>query len=148
MADATHIVCPHCGAVNRIPPARPARAAQCGACHRKLFDGHPVAIDQAGFERHAERDGIPLLLDVWAPWCGPCRMMAPQFEQAAAILEPEVRLLKLNADEAPEVSSRLGVRGIPSLFLLRGGQVIGQSAGAMSAQAIVDFARRHLAAAA
>lgn len=148
MADATHIVCPHCGAVNRIPPVRPARAAQCGACHRKLFDCHPVAIDQAGFERHAERDGIPLLLDVWAPWCGPCRMMAPQFEQAAAILEPEVRLLKLNADEAPEISARLGVRGIPALFLLRGGRVIGQSAGAMSAQAIVDFARRHLAAAA
>ncbi len=148
MADATHLVCPHCGAVNRIPPARPARAAQCGACHRKLFDGHPVEVDQAGFERHAERDGIPLLLDVWAPWCGPCRMMAPQFEQAATILEPEVRLLKLNADEAPEVSARLGVRGIPALFLLRGGRVIGQSAGAMSAQAIVDFARRHLAAAA
>jgi thioredoxin 2 len=148
MADATHLVCPHCGAVNRIPPARPARAAQCGACHHKLFDGHPVAVDQAGFERHAVRDGIPLLLDVWAPWCGPCRMMAPQFEQAATILEPEVRLLKLNADEAPEISARLGVRGIPALFLLRGGRVIGQSAGAMSAQAIVDFARRHLAAAA
>lgn len=147
MADGTHIVCPHCGATNRVPRERSALAAQCGACHRKLFDGHPAAVDPAEFDRHVATNDIPVLVDIWAPWCGPCRMMAPQFERAAEQLEPEVRLLKLNADEAPEISARLGVRGIPALFLLKGGKVLGQSAGAMDARAIVDFARRHLATA-
>ena len=147
MDERPHIVCPHCGAVNRVPRSRPAAAAQCGACHRKLFEGHPVAVDPAGFEKHVRATDIPVLVDVWAPWCGPCRAMAPQFERAAAALEPDIRLLKLNADEAPEISARLGVRGIPALFLMQGGQVLGQTAGAMDANAIVDFARRHLHAA-
>lgn len=144
MDDRPHIVCPHCAAVNRVPRDRPAAAAQCGACHRKLFDGHPVAVDPAGFEKHLRANDIPVLVDVWAPWCGPCRTMAPQFERAAAALEPDIRLLKLNADEAPDISARLGVRGIPALFLMQGGQVLGQTAGAMDAGAIVEFARRHL----
>lgn len=147
MADGTHIVCPHCGATNRVPRERPALAAQCGACHRKLFDGHPAEVDPAGFDRHVAANDIPVLVDIWAPWCGPCRMMAPQFERAAGQLEPAFRLLKLNADEAPEISARLGVRGIPALFLLQGGRVLGSNAGAMDANAIVDFARRHIQAA-
>ncbi len=144
MDDRPHIVCPHCGAVNRVPRERPAAAALCGGCRRKLFDGHPVAVDPAGFEKHMRANDIPVLVDVWAPWCGPCRAMAPQFERAAAALEPDIRLIKLNADEAPDISARLGVRGIPALFLMQGGQVLGQTAGAMDARAIVDFARSHL----
>ena len=144
MDDRPHIVCPHCGAVNRVSRDRPATGAQCGACHRKLFQGHPVAVDPAGFEKHVRANDIPVLVDIWAPWCSPCRTMAPQFERAAAELEPEIRLLKLNADEAPDISTRLGVRGIPALFLMQGGQVLGQSAGAMDASAIVAFARSHL----
>lgn len=147
MVDGRHVVCPHCGAKNRVPGERSALAAQCGACHRKLFDGHPAEVDPAGFERHLRGNDIPVLVDIWAPWCGPCRMMAPQFERAAESLEPDIRLLKLNADEAPEISARLGVRGIPALFLLQGGQVVGQSAGVMDARGIVEFARRHLQAA-
>lgn len=144
MSIATHIVCPACGAVNRVPDERPATEARCGGCHHALFDAHPAAVDEAGFQRHLRSNGIPVLLDVWAPWCGPCRMMAPAFERAAALLEPRVRLLKLNADEAPNVSAQLGVRGIPAMYLFRNGSVVAQTAGAMPTEAIVRWTRDHL----
>jgi thioredoxin 2 len=146
MTAPSHIVCPHCAALNRVPAERQANAARCGACHEALFDAHPAAVDEAGFEHHLRANDIPVLLDVWAPWCGPCRTMAPAFERAAATLEPDVRLLKLNADEAPNVSARLGVRGIPALYLFRGNNVVAQAAGAMNADAIVRWTRGHLAA--
>ena len=144
MRDAAHIVCPHCGSVNRVPAARPAETAKCGSCHQALFDAHPASVDEAGFERHVRSNSIPVLLDVWAPWCGPCRAMAPAFERAASVLEPQVRLLKLNADEAPNVSARLGVRGIPAMFLFQNGAPVAQTAGAMPADAIVRWTREHL----
>ncbi|HVC52982.1 MAG TPA: thioredoxin TrxC [Stellaceae bacterium] len=146
MADIAHVVCPHCGAINRVPEDRPATAARCGRCHRGLFEALPVAVDEAGFERHVADNDIPVLVDIWAPWCGPCRSMAPHFERAAAVLEPRIRLLKLNADAAPQTCSRLNVRGIPAMFLLHKGRVLGQTAGAMDADAIVHWARAHLAA--
>lgn len=145
MSASAHIVCPACGTVNRVPPERAAGAARCGDCRQALFDAHPAAVDEAGFERHVRSNSIPVLLDVWAPWCGPCRTMAPAFERAAAALEPGVRLVKLNADEAPNVSARLGVRGIPAMFLFRGGTMVAQTAGAMPAEAIVRWTRDHLA---
>ena len=143
MASPQHIVCPHCGATNRAAPDRAAQAV-CGACKAKLFDGAPHDTDAAGFERHMASNDVPVLLDVWAPWCGPCRSMAPHFARAATMLEPDVRLLKLNSDEQPAIAARLGVRGIPALFLLHRGKVLAQTAGAMPADQIVRWTRQHL----
>lgn len=147
MPTQMQIICPHCGSRNRLPADRPALQGRCGSCHQPLFEGRPLAVDPAGFERHLAFDTIPLLVDVWAPWCGPCRMMAPMFEKAAAILEPEFRLLKLNADTAPEVMSRYGIRGIPTLLLLDHGRLVDKQAGATDDAFIVQWARSRLAAA-
>jgi thioredoxin 2 len=138
------IVCPACTAVNRVPSGRSAAAARCGTCKTALFTAHPTEVDEATLQKHLRADGVPILLDVWAPWCGPCRTMAPQFERAASVLEPDVRLLKLNADTAEATCERLGVRGIPALFLFRDGKPVAQSAGAMAADAIVQWTRNHL----
>jgi thioredoxin 2 len=145
MPASPHVVCPHCAAVNRVPSDRPAGAAMCGGCHRHLFEGQPLEVDEVGFERHIRANGIPVLLDVWAPWCGPCRTMAPAFAQAAKALEPGFRLIKLNADMAAGVTSRLGLRGIPALFLFRNGAAAAQTAGALDTASIVAWARRHAA---
>jgi len=148
MSNVHHVVCPHCAATNRVPVGKPALAARCGACHRALFDGHPAAVDAASFEKHRRDNDVAVLVDVWAPWCGPCRAMAPMFEAAAPELEPEVRLVKLNADEEPRISSELGVTGIPALLLFRGGHVVARTAGAMDTRRLVAWVRSNLAAAA
>lgn len=144
--EARNIVCPHCLQTNRVPLAKPARAARCGACHRPLFEGRPVPVDAAGFEKHRRSNDIPVLVDVWAPWCGPCRAMAPMFERAAAELEPAVRLIKLNSDEEPQIAGQLGVSGIPALFLLHRNRIVARSAGAMDAKRIAAWTLSHIAA--
>jgi len=142
----SQFVCPHCGAGNRVPEGRDARAAKCGKCHRPVLTGEPVEVTGAQLEAHKlGTRGAALLLDVWAPWCGPCRAMAPMFERAAKELEPGVRVLKLNADNAPGVSSRLGITGIPTLLLLHGGREISRSSGAMDAPSIVAWTKAGLA---
>ena len=111
MADSTrHVVCPHCSAINRTPPDRPARQAKCGTCHQKLFSGKPASADAETFERHITRNDIPVMVDFWAPWCGPCLAMAPAYERAAAELEPDFRLLKVNTEEEPALAARYGIR--------------------------------------
>jgi len=139
------IVCGRCGQINRVPAEKPAASARCGSCHQPLFEGHPVEVDEQGFGRHVANSDVPVLVDVWAPWCGPCRAMAPMFERAAKELEPAVRLLKLNADSAPGVSSQLRITGIPTLLLLRGGREISRSSGAMDARSIVAWTKAGLA---
>jgi thioredoxin 2 len=130
--------------VNRIPPVRSATAAKCGNCGSRLFSGHPQDVDGATFERHLMRSSLPVLVDVWAPWCGPCRMMAPAYEAAAGQLEPEVQLIKLNSDAEQEAAAKLGIRSIPTMLLFHGGQEIARSSGAMSANQIVAWVRDRL----
>ena len=133
MTDSLHIVCPHCDAVNRIPAARLEDKPNCGKCHRPLFDAHPVALTAASFDRHVGRSDIPVLVDFWAPWCGPCKMMAPQFEQAAARLEPRFRLAKVDTEAEQALGARFGIRSIPTLALFRGGREVARQPGAMGA---------------
>lgn len=144
MSDGTHIVCPSCGAINRIPNGRSPAEAACGTCKNRLFAAHPAEVDTAAFERHVAKGDLPVLVDVWAPWCGPCRSMAPHFERAAGLLEPEMRLLKVNADEEPAISARYNIRGIPTMLLFKGGRLVAQTAGAMDANGIVNWVRSHL----
>jgi len=145
MSDSLHLVCPHCHAVNRVPAARLGQSPNCGQCHRPLFDAHPAELTAATFDRHVARSDIPLLVDFWAPWCGPCKMMAPQFAQAARMLEPQVRLAKVNTEAEQQLGAQYGIRSIPTLALFRGGREIARQPGAMGAQDIVNWARAHLA---
>ena len=140
MSASQQIVCGHCGQINRLPAERSLTAARCGSCHQPIFSGHPIEVDEQAFNRHVSHSDIPVLVDVWAPWCGPCRSMAPMFERAAEELEPKVRLLKLNADIAPAVSSRLGISGIPTLLLMHDGREMARTSGAMDTQTIVAWA--------
>lgn len=144
MAESLHIVCPHCDAVNRIPVARLGERPNCGKCHRSLFEAHPVELSGSNFQKHIDRNDIPLLVDFWAPWCGPCKMMAPQFEQAAAQLEPRVRLAKVNTEAERALGAQYGIRSIPTLALFRGGKEIARQPGAMGAADIVRWTQSHL----
>jgi thioredoxin 2 len=144
MSATFNVVCPHCTATNRLPAGKPAQRARCGACRGALFDGHPAAVGARQFDKHRRASDIPLLVDVWAPWCGPCRTMAPNFERAAQVLEPGVRLLKINVDEEQKVGAELGISSIPALLLFRGGQIVARTAGAMDAGRIVAWAQQHL----
>jgi thioredoxin 2 len=148
MADQVrHYVCPACGAINRVPAGRSAMDAKCGTCHNRLFTGHPAQGDGKAFELHVQRNDIPVVVDFWAPWCGPCVGMAPAYEQAAAELEPNFRFLKVNADEEQQLMAKFGIRSIPTLMLFSKGRVVAQSAGAMNARGIVAWVRSHAEAA-
>ena len=143
-APSTIVACPACNGLNRVPDARRAEAPKCGKCGAALFTGHPLALDDAGFHAHVERAGLPVLVDFLAPWCGPCRMMAPHFEAAAAQLEPAVRLAKVDTEAQPALGSRFGIRSIPTLALFRDGREIARQAGALGAADIVRWTRQFL----
>ncbi len=144
MSDSIHIVCPHCLSINRVPAAKLDDKPNCGRCQHALFTGEPIELTAQTFLRHLERSGIPLLVDFWAPWCGPCKVMAPRFQQAAHLLEPKIRLAKVNTEAEPYLGTQFGIRSIPTLVLFQSGREVARHSGAIGAQDIVRWVSAQL----
>ena len=142
--DSIQLACPKCAAVNRIPAQRIADIPRCGRCQQALFAATPVALTSATFDNHAVRSNLPLLIDFWAPWCGPCQSMAPQFEAAARQLEPQMRLAKVDTEAQPALGARFSIRSIPTLLLMQSGKEIARQSGAMGADQIVQWAHMQM----
>ena len=143
MSNTLHVVCPHCHATNRLPAERLAQGPNCGQCKAPLFTGQPLELDAASFDRHVGRSDLPVVVDFWAPWCGPCKSMAPAFAHAATLLEPQYRLAKVNTEEAQALAARFGIRSIPTLAIFRGGREIAKQSGAIDASTLVRWIRSH-----
>ena len=141
MSKSINIVCPHCSARNRLSGDRLGDKPICGQCKKELFNARPIDLNKSTFDRNLAHNDIPLVVDFWASWCGPCKMMAPAFAQAAAELEPHARLVKLNTELEGEVAGRYGIRAIPTMIIFKDGKEVRRQSGAMSAQAIVSWVR-------
>jgi thioredoxin 2 len=140
----SHVVCPHCHSVNRVPAERLAENPKCGACKAALFDGQPVELGSRDFRTHIERSDLPVVVDFWAPWCGPCRAMAPAFAQVAGELRGRAQLVKVNTEAEPQLASRFAIRSIPTLALFRGGRELERLSGALDARSLNAWINRQL----
>ena len=143
-AERLVVVCPSDASLNRVPRAKLDRNPSCGRCHKPLFQGRAVELNAANFDSHALKSDLPLVIDFWADWCGPCRMMTPNFELAAPRLEPRVRLGKLDTETEPAIAGRYDIRGIPSMVMIRKGREVARTSGAMPTSAIVDWVEQAL----
>jgi thioredoxin 2 len=143
--DTVKLCCATCGQMNRVAAARLAQGPKCGHCGDPLDDGRVYELDSLSHDKAIRGDDLPLLVDYWAPWCGPCRSMAPEFKKAAADLAPAVRLAKLNTEDHPDIASRARIQGIPALILYRKGREVARLAGARPARDILAFVRQFLA---
>jgi thioredoxin 2 len=139
MSDAVHLVCGNCDSVVRVPADRVEEAPRCPKCHEPLFGEHPLELTSASFERHISRSDLPVIVDFWAPWCGPCRTMAPHYEEAARRLRHRARFAKINSDEEPQLSSRFGIRGIPTLIAFRNGREVARQTGGMDLNGLLRW---------
>lgn len=144
MSDTVHIVCPHCDSVNRVTAAKLGDGAICGRCKQPLFSAHPVELTASSFRQHIERSDIPVVVDFWAPWCGPCRMMTQVFAQAAGRLEPHIRLAKVNTEMEQDIAAQFNIRSIPTLSIFRDGREIARQAGAMDLNSLIHWVRSQI----
>ena len=141
MTQTNHIICTHCGSINNVPLARMSEQPKCGKCKQPVMNAQPLALNEAGFERYLSKSHQPLLVDFWAPWCGPCKMMTPIFAQAASQLEPQFRLIKINTEEEQNLAGRMRIQSIPTLAIFKNGQEIIRQPGAMGLNDLVNWAR-------
>ncbi len=142
--SATHIVCPHCNITNRIPSEKLANKPICGKCKKPLFFAKPLELNTTNFTSHISKNDIPVVVDFWAEWCGPCKMMAPMFAQATTQLEPKVRMAKVNTEQEQNIAAQFNIRSIPTLIIFKHGKEIARQSGAMDSQSLIQWVNQHL----